>query len=141
MSRPRRQRWLSIGEVAERLAQLYPKLGDKTRKRRLEAVRRLVRRAERRDSTRFTKRAGRDLYVSVDALSSLLPVDVARLDSIDASLADLHQRHRQLAARVNGHGSKLRDLETRMAKAEELQAATTDAVAAVQRLQALQGCT
>jgi hypothetical protein len=128
-----------VGEVAARLEPLLPKLASKPRKRRLEAVRRLVRRAEQRDSTRFTKRAGRELYVSVDALSSLLPVDVARLDSIDSSLADLHQRHRQLASRVNGHGSKIRDLEGRIGKAEELQAATTDAIAAVQRLTALQG--
>lgn len=137
--RPRRQRWLSVGEVAARLETLLPKLADKPRKRRLEAVRRLVRRAEIRDSTRFTKRAGRELYVSVDALSSLLPVDVARLDGIDASLADLHQRHRQLERRVNGHGSKIREVEGRLGKAEQLQAATTTAVAAVQQLVTLQG--
>lgn len=139
--RPRRQRWLSVAEVASRLETLLPKLASKPRKRRLEAVRRLVRRAEQRDSTRFTKRAGRELYVSVDALSSLLPVDVARLDSIDASLADLHSRHRQLAKVVNGQGARVHKLETRMDKAEELQAATTDAIAAVQRLTALQGRT
>jgi len=136
--RPRRSRWLSIVEVAAKLTERYPALASRPRKRQLEAARRLVRRVERRDATRLTRRAGRELYVSVDALSALLPLDVARLDGIDQSLADLHQRHRDLERRVNGHGSKLRDHEKRIQKGEELQEATTNAMAAVQHLQSLQ---
>lgn len=139
--KPRRSRWLSIAEVVVRLIERDPRLAARPRKRQLECARRLVRRVERRDSTRLTRRAGRELFVNVDALSSLLPIDVARLHGIDASLADLHQRHRQLERRVNGHGSKIRELEGEVVKGKEVQSATTDAIAAFQRLLTVQGRT
>lgn len=129
--KPRRHRWLSIAEVAAKLLELYPKLATKPQKRRLETVRRMVRRAERRDAARFTKRAGRDLYVSVDALSSLLPVDASMIDRLEVAVARLHGEHRQLAARVNGHGSKIRNLEKRADKTEQFQTAAEAFLAAI----------
>lgn len=131
MSRPRRHRWLSIAEVAGKLAERFPDLSARPRKRQLEAARRLVRRAERRDSTRFTKRAGRELYVSVDALSSLLPVDAAVVDRLESSVARLQQDHRQLSTRVNGHGSKIRQLDERVSKTESFQLAAEAFLAAI----------
>lgn len=135
--KPRRHRWLSVAEVAAKLVDLFPKLAAKPQKRRLETVRRMVRRAERRDAARFTKRAGRELYVSVDALSSLLPVDASMIDRLEVAVARLHGEQRQIAARLNGHGSKIRKLEQRADKSEEVQRATQDAIAAVNRLAAL----
>jgi hypothetical protein len=129
--KPRRHRWLSIAEVAAKLTELFPKLATKPQKRRLETVRRMVRRAERRDAARFTKRAGRDLFVSVDALSSLLPVDASMIDRLEVAVARLHQEHRQLAARVNGHGSKIRNLEQRADKTESFQTAAEAFLAAI----------
>lgn len=129
--RPRRHRWLTIAEVAAKLAELYPLLAGKPQKRKLEAVRRMVRRAERRDAARFTKRSGRDLYVSVDALSSLLPVDAAMLDRLEVAVARLHQDHRQLVARVNGHGSEIRKLNVHAKESQEFQVAAKAFLAAI----------
>ncbi len=129
--KPRRHRWLSIAEVATKLAEIFPKLATKPQKRRLEAVRRMVRRAERRDAARFTKRSGRDLFVSVDALSSLLPVDASMIDRLEVAVARLHQEHRLLAKRVNGHGSEIRKLNTWAKESQEFQAAAKTFLAAI----------
>ena len=139
--KPRRHRWLSIAEVAAKLLELYPKLATKPQKRRLETVRRMVRRAERRDAARFTKRAGRELYVSVDALSSLLPVDASMIDRLEVAVARLHGEHRQLAARVNGHGSKIRKLETVAKESQEFQQAAKAFLAAIAQPNATDGRT
>ena len=138
---PRRHRWLSIAEVAAKLIDLYPKLASKPQKRRLEAVRRMVRRAERRDAARFTKRAGRDLYVSVDALSSLLPVDASMIDRLEVAVARLHQDHRQLSKQVNGHGSKIRKLEVIAKESQEFQVAAKAFLAAIAQPTATDGRT
>lgn len=138
MSRPRRSRWLSIPEVVGKLVERYPDLAQRPRKRQLEAARRMVRRAELRDATRFVKRVGRDLYVSLDGLSSLLPVEVARLDQLDASVADLHQRHRQIAKVVNRQSEKIADHDRRIQKVEGIQTATTKVVEGLAELQGLQ---
>lgn len=124
MSRPRRQRWLSIPEVVAKLVERYPDLASKSRKRQLEAARRLVRRVERRDSTKLVRRVGRGLYVSVEGMSSLLPVDVARLDQLDQSMADLHQRHRQIAKEVSRQNAKIVGHDQRLEKVELIQSAT-----------------
>ena len=126
--RPRRQRWISIPEVLESLGKKYPafvaKLEGKPRKRQLEVVRRLVRRAERRDACRFTKRVDGDIFVNVDTLEALLPVDVEKVAVVEQDVANLHERHRGLERRVNGHGSKLRDHDRRLALLEQEQQLT-----------------
>lgn len=129
--RPRRQRWVSIPEVLDSLHKTYPtfaaKLSGKPRKRQLETVRRMVRRAERRDACRFTKRVDGDVYVSVDALEALLPVDVETVAVVEKGLVDLHQSHRVLQRQVNGHGAKLRDHGKRLGSIEEIQRHLADA--------------
>jgi hypothetical protein len=123
--RPHRQRWLSIPEVLSSMASRYPafyeKLAPMNRKAQLQAVRRLVQRAERRDAWRFTKRVSGDIYVNVDALEALLPVDVETVAIVAKNLADLHQSHRDLRRRVSGHGSKIRQLNTDVEKVKEKQ--------------------
>jgi hypothetical protein len=141
--RPRRQRWISIPEVLESLAKNYPafvaKLEGKPRKRQLEVVRRLVRRAERRDACRFTKRVDGDIFVNVDTLESLLPVDVEKVAAVERDVENLHERHRGLERRVNGHGSKLRDHDKRLALLEAEQQLTSKYLADLQAIRAAAG--
>lgn len=141
--RPRRQRWISIPEVLEGLSKKYPafvaKLEGKPRKRQLEVVRRLVRRAERRDACRFTKRVDGDIFVNVDTLEALLPVDVEKVAVVEQDVANLHERHRGLVKQVNGHGAKLRDHDQRITLLEKEQQLTAKYIADLQALRAAGG--
>lgn len=118
-------------EVLENLSQKYPafakKVEGRPRKRQLEIVRRLVRRAERRDSWRFTKRVDGDLYVSLNALEALLPVDVETLSSVERSVDALNEKHRALQRQVNGQGSQLREVKAEIADMREIQQHLADA--------------
>ncbi len=69
---PRRDRWLSMTEVADSMNLESPA----TPERRREYVRRLIRRLEERDGTVYLRRFGRGrgkLYVAVSALEQLMP--------------------------------------------------------------------
>lgn len=105
------------------------KLEGRPRKRQLEMVRRLVRRAERRDAWRFTKRVDGELFVSIAALDALRPVDVETLTAVERSVEALNDKNRGLQRQVNGQGSKLRELEARVANVEEIQGHLADAQA------------
>lgn len=142
--RPRRQRWISVPEVLENLSQKYPafakKVEGRPRKRQLEMVRRLVRRAERRDAWRFTKRVDGELFVSLNALEALLPVNAESLSKIERDQDALDEKQRTLQRQVNGHGSKIRELEQRVQNLEEIQEhlataqqANTNAIALIAR--------
>lgn len=139
--RPRKTRWISIPEILDGLSKNYPqlaaRLANKPRRRQLEAVRRLVFRAERRDSERYTKRVDGDIFVRVESVESLLPVDVTRVGEIERDVEGLHESHRDLTRKVNGHGSKLRDHEKRIVNTEEIQRNLADAQLAMAKATAL----
>ncbi len=69
--------------------------------------------------------------MSVDALSSLLPVDASMIDRLEVAVARLHQDHRQLAKRVNGQGSEIRQLKVIAKESQEFQAAAKTFLAAI----------
>jgi len=121
-SKPRPHRWLSLPQLLERLLAdpvQGAKLVGKARKRQLEFVRRLVPRTERRNSIHLKKKVGTRWYVSTTALETLLPDNVASASKLERDVENLHERHRGLERRVNGHGSKLRDLTRRIEELEQ----------------------
>lgn len=136
--RIRRDRWLSIPDVADivlnRTNRVATELKGKPRKRQLEAVRRLVARAERRDDTRLTKRIGRDIYVRFDALESLLPADVETVTRLEVAVIDIAAKTKQTARTVNGHGSMLRSYGQRLSTLEEEQRVTSEYLARLQEI-------
>lgn len=138
--RPRRSRWLSVGDVLPRLIDAYPKFAKKiegkSRDYQLRAVHRLVRKAEKLHECRVSKRVGRALYVSVDALESLVPERVDVLTTVEKNLADLHESHRDLVKRVNGHGSELRRHGQQLNNLTEKQRETTRYLAKMSALDA-----
>lgn len=111
MSKPRRDRWLSLAELATLLERLHPRLTALNHRERRRWVRRVVQRAERRDAERYTKRVGRELFVSRNALETLMPWSPDTLSGLERNVAELAQNHRGLKRQVNGHGSRLRNLE------------------------------
>lgn len=109
--RPRRDRWLSLLDVAALLEKLEPKLSKLNRRERRRWVRRIAQRAERRDAERYTKRVGRELYVSRNAIETLLPWSPEALSELERGLADLAQNQRALQRQVNGQGARIKNLE------------------------------
>ena len=115
-------------EVLGRLLASYPafakRLADKPYRTQVQATRRLVRRVERRDECVITKRSGRDLFLKLDALESLVPEGADVLTTVERNLSDLHRSHRELSRRVNGHGSLLRSHSQQIKKLESKQLET-----------------
>ena len=111
MTAPRRDRWISMGELADLIEIRNEKLVSMTRRERVRHARRLVRRAERRDTERYTKRIGRGLYVSVRAVETLMAWDPEALSEIERQQGELAQEHRDIKRQVNGHGARIRNLE------------------------------
>lgn len=111
--RPRRDRWLRLDEVIALLAERHPELLKIQPASRRTKVRRIVRRAEKRDGERYSRLFGRELVVSRNALESLLPFDQRVVANVERGLADVAQNQRALKRQVNGHGSRIRVLERR----------------------------
>jgi hypothetical protein len=146
MPTPRPERWLPMAEVLDRLLAAEEEhasgappepsaLSLKPRKRQIEYVRRMVRRVERRETWRVTKRIGPYIYVSTRALEFLLPEGITTTS--ERKLENLHHSHRDLMRRVNGYGSKLRDLQNRLTIVEEIQQHIADSQAAIAKATAL----
>jgi hypothetical protein len=106
---PRRDRWLSLIEVADIM-----KLANPKRDERRRSVRRAVQRAEKRDDCRYTKRVGKCLYVSVSALETLLPYDAESFTRLGRSVADIAQIQREHGRQLNGIGSRVRVVEQKV---------------------------
>lgn len=121
--KPRRSRWLSISDVTDIVLQRSNKVAERLRKlpRRYQVqhVRRLVLRAERRDDARITKRVSGDIYVRLDAVEALLPVDVATITGLELGQQQLAGETRKLWRHVGSHGSTLRDHAKRISKVEK----------------------
>lgn len=119
----RRERWLSLVEVADLL-----KMTQTNRAARRRAALRVVRMAERLNETRLTKRFGNKVFVSTVMVETLFPLGQDRIFNVEAGLAQLAQKHRALDRKVIGHGS-------RIAKVEKQHELTRDYL---QKLQALE---
>jgi hypothetical protein len=126
--KPRRDRWLTLIEVAEIM-----KLAHPNRDERRRYVRRAIRRAEQRDGCAYTKRVGKSLYVSVTALETLLPFDADTFTKLGRSVADIAQIQRELRRQLNGHGSRLRVVEKDVRNLEEADRALAEAIEASNR--------
>lgn len=110
---PRRDRWLSLLEVARLLDAHTPKLGQLSRKRRREHVLRLVRRVERRDGGQISKRVGREWFVSRNAVDALQQWEPEALSELERAVEHLHAKTKHHDRQINAHGSRLRVLEER----------------------------
>lgn len=125
MSRPRPHRWVSIPDVTDIVLQRSNKVAEKLRTRprraQLQAVRRMVLRAERRDETRITKRVSGDIYVRFDAVEALLPADAASITRLEVGQVQLTAETRKLWRAVGGQKQEIRNHETRLQKVEETQ--------------------
>jgi hypothetical protein len=117
--RVRRDRWLTLADVSDRLAAFHAKLASLSRREQRRYIRRLLQRIERRDGERYTKRVGREVVVSLLGLESLLPYDPERVTGIEAKVVELGQKHRELHRQVNGHGARLRIVEQDQAAASK----------------------
>ena len=113
------RRWLTTAELGEALAKRDPRVAQLSRRHRTQYARRLVRRAERCEDVRCTKRVGALVYISLRALEVLLPPDVATVDRLDIEFSKLVQEHRGLRGQVNGHGSTLREHGKRLSIVEK----------------------
>jgi hypothetical protein len=122
-------RWLSIPDVTDlvlgRTNKVAERLKNRSRKRQLEAVRRLVTRAEQRDDVRITKRLSGDIYVRFDAIESLLPADAATVTRLEVSVIQAADETRKIWRHVGAHGTRLRDHDKRIQTLEEEQALTS----------------
>ena len=105
MSRPRRDRWLTLVQVAELL-----KLTHATKAARRRHVLRLIRGVEYRTRTQLARRFGNRLYVSVNALEALLPI-TENMAELERQMGAIRQNQDSLNRKVNGHGSRIRKLE------------------------------
>lgn len=113
------KRWLSTSEVGDLLAERSPRIAKLTRWERARYARRLVERAERLEGVRCSKREGRLLKVSVNAMAYLLPPDEATVDRLDAEFGKLTQTVRAVKRQVNGHGAQLAQHHRRLKIVEE----------------------
>ncbi len=108
---PRRDRWLSLLEVADLLAREIPRIAQLSRKARRQHVLRLVRRCERRDGERLSKRVGREWFVSRNGVDALQKWEPEALTELQREVAHLHQKQRDQQRQINGHGSRITTLE------------------------------
>lgn len=118
---PRRDRWLSMAEVAELMQ--VPKAD---REQRRLHVRRLLRRLEKRDGTSYLRRFGPGrgkLYVAVSALEQLMPWDPGTLGRMRGDVDATAVRVTRLERRVTGHDRELEKLRSIGIKSAELAAA------------------
>lgn len=121
--RPRRDRWLSFTEIGELMVKHRPTLANLSKADRRQYVRRVVQRAERRDEVRYTKRVGKALFVSRNALEHLLPYNAEAISELERGQADLRQKQDLQERQLNGHGSRLRDHSKRLGILEAKHAA------------------
>lgn len=116
---PRRDRWLSLFEVARLLDPHTPNLAKLSRKRRREYVLRLVRRCERRDGNAISKRVGRECFVSRNAVDALQQWEPEALSELERAVEHLHAKMKQHDRQINAHGSRLRIVEEKQRLASE----------------------
>jgi hypothetical protein len=136
--RPKRCRWYSIPDVLEQILKRTNKfarrIAGKPRRQQLQAVRRLVMRAEQRDESRLTKRMGREIYVKADAIEELLPDDLTSLGRLESQLVEVASFAKRISVLQSGHGNRLRQHDSRLAILEQKQALTSRYISEIARL-------
>jgi hypothetical protein len=115
---PRRDRWLSLLEVAELLAREIPRIRELSRKARRQHVLRIIRRCERRDGARISKRVGREWFVSRNAVDALQRWEPEALTELQRAVEHLHAKSKEQQRQINGHGSRIHILEQRVRAAD-----------------------
>lgn len=125
--KPRADRWLSLLEVADVLAKDKPRVAALSQKRRREYVLRMVRRVEKREGVRLSRRIGREWFVSRNAVDALRKWNPDSLTELGRAVEHLHAKQRDQQRQINDHGSKIRALQ-------EKQRLTSEYVAAIQRV-------
>lgn len=122
---PKRTRWLSIPDVVDQVLKrsngFADRIRSRSRKTQVQAVRRLVVRAEQRDEERFTKRIGHEIYVKAESLEALLPDEHETVTRLEGKVEDHAHVIRQIREHQIGHGTKLRDHDKRLVKVEKKQ--------------------
>lgn len=132
---PRRDRWLSFSEIGELMVKHRPVLANLSKADRRQYVRRVVKRAERRDEVRYTKRVGRALFVSRNALEHLLPYNGETISELERGQAAIRQNQALQERQLNGHGSRLREHSKRLSVLEEKQAALLAYLTTIDRIE------
>lgn len=106
---PKPERYLSVAEIAE-LMQLKHQRKDERR----QYVRRLFRKLEKRDGRKYLHRfgPGRGKYhVSLEAIDQIAPWDPGTLSEIRGGITQLNSAVKTLRRQLNGHGSRIGNLE------------------------------
>lgn len=109
--RPRRDRWLSLLEVASLLGRHRQELLAKSKRLQRRHVLRLVRQCERRDGSRISRRVGRQWFVSRNAIDALQQWEPESLSELERSVEDLHAKVKEHGRRLNAHGADIRNLK------------------------------
>lgn len=81
------------------------------RAERRRAALRAVRKLQRDTRERFLEPRGRELVVNVRALEVLAEGRAVSLSGIETAIAQLGQNQRELRRQINGHGSRISNLE------------------------------
>ena len=116
------KRWLTTAELGRALVERFPNLVRLNAKRRNEHALRLVRRAERLETVRYTKQVGKHVMVSVRAVEALLPVDEATIERLDTQFGRMNHEHRRFRGRLNRHEQRIAILEEKEAARREYEA-------------------
>ncbi len=120
-----RAQWLSIpdltDQILKRTNRFARRIAGKSRRCQLQAVRRLVVRAERRDEERFTKRLGKEIFVRAEAVEALLPDDHETLSRVEGKVLEHAREIRRISSAQNGQGARLRDHAKRLEIVEKKQ--------------------
>ncbi len=115
----RRDRWLSLLEVGELLARTLPRVAALSRKRKREYVLRTVRRVERRDGGRISKRVGREWLVSRNAVDALQRWEPEALSELQRAVSHLHAKSKDHDRQIVSHRARLRTLEQKQRLADQ----------------------
>lgn len=120
------KRWITTAELGDALAARNPRLAKLNPKRRNEHALRLVRRAERLETVRYTKQVGKHVMVSVRAVEVLLPPEEATIERLDVQVGKLNREHRYVRGRLSFHERRIGTLEEKEAARREFEARCAD---------------
>lgn len=115
----RRDRWLTLLELAERL-----NLPHESKDERRRVARRIIRRLEKRDGVLYTRthgppRPGSRVWVSIGAIEQLIPWDPGTLTAMRDDIDGLGVRVKRAERQIAGHDRDIRTLQLLQQKAAE----------------------
>jgi hypothetical protein len=125
-TRGSRAQWLSIpdltDQILKRTNRFARRITGRSRRCQLQAVRRLVALAEKRDEQRFTKRLGKEIFVKAEAVEALLPDDHETLTKVESTVQTHAKEIKRISVLQSGHGYRLREHAKRIETLEKKQA-------------------